>query len=167
MERFPAKLPAEKPNDMELSTAMERLYDFWDSKAEYENEFYTRFKYSGPEGFPDDGFISGRDPSKVIKVGDLYYVYNTCRNTGNSVVASGKDDEKTPSTDWDLADIYVATSRDGFTWEERGAAFFGAFASAIQGRTSKTDRICYVLTVRHLYKLPLWNRAHAKNPYIY
>jgi hypothetical protein len=38
------------------------------------------------------------------------------------VVAPGKDDELTPSTDWDLADIYVATSRDGFAWKEIGPA---------------------------------------------
>ena len=56
MKGFPAKMPSEKPKDRELSTAMERLYDFWDSKAEYENEFYTRFKYSTPEGFSDDGY---------------------------------------------------------------------------------------------------------------
>lgn len=101
---------------------MERLYDFWGSKGEYDNEFYTRFKYSKAEGFSDDGFISRRDPSKVIKVGDLYHVYYTCRNTGNNVVPAGEDDAVTPSTDWDLADIHVATSRDGFTWEEKGPA---------------------------------------------
>jgi hypothetical protein len=27
-----------------------------------------------------------------------------------------------PSSDWDLSDIYYATSEDGFTWEERGVA---------------------------------------------
>ena len=27
-----------------------------------------------------------------------------------------------PSSDWDLADIWYATSEDGFTWEEQGIA---------------------------------------------
>jgi hypothetical protein len=121
-KNFPAKFPLKKPTDLELSPAIERLYDYWGCKSEQDNEFYSLFKYSRPEGFPDDGFISRRDPSKIIKVGDLYYVYYTCRNTGNNVVAAGQDDESTPSTDWDLADIYVATSKDGFTWEERGPA---------------------------------------------
>ena len=77
---FPAKFPIEKPTDIEISTAMERLYDFWPSKGEFDNEFYTRFKYSNPEGFSDDGFVSRRDPSKVIRVDNLYYVYYTCRS---------------------------------------------------------------------------------------
>jgi hypothetical protein len=119
---FPARFPIKKPTDIKISTAMERLYDLWPSKSEFDNEFYTRFKYSNPEGFSDDGFISRRDPSKVIRVDNLYYVYYTCRNTGNDVVPPGEDDDTTPSTDWDLADIYVASSRDGFRWEEKGPA---------------------------------------------
>ena len=97
---FPAKFPVEKADDIELSPAIERLYDFWGCKADHENEFYTRFKYSDVEGFSDDGFISRRDPSKIVKVGDCYYLYYTCRNTGNNVAARGEDDEEHPSTDW-------------------------------------------------------------------
>ena len=119
---FPAKFPLEKPSDIDLSPATERLYDFWGCKAEYDNEFYTRFKYSEVQGLSDDGFISRRDPSKVIKVGALYYVYYTCRDTGNNLVPAGEDDDTHPSVDWDLSDINVAVSRDGFTWEEKGPA---------------------------------------------
>lgn len=34
----------------------------------------------------------------------------------------GEDTNVLPSTDWDLADIHLATSEDGFVWEERGPA---------------------------------------------
>jgi hypothetical protein len=30
--------------------------------------------------------------------------------------------EQIPSTDWDLCEIWHATSEDGFTWEEQGVA---------------------------------------------
>jgi len=119
---FPAKFPLTKPNDIELSPATARLYDLWGNKAEYDNEYYTRFKYSELEGFSDDGFISRRDPSKVLKIDGVYHVYYTCRNTGNALVPAGQDDDTHPSVDWDLADIYVATSRDGFIWNEIGPA---------------------------------------------
>jgi hypothetical protein len=119
---FPAKFPIEKPRDIPLSPAMARLYDFWGCKAEYDNEFYTKFKFSDPEGFDDDGLVSRRDPSKVIRVDGRYYVYYTCRRTRYPVVRPGEDDDDHPSTDWDLADIYVAESADGFRWEEKGPA---------------------------------------------
>ncbi len=122
MGTFPARLPARKPAGVTLSAAMHRLYDFWDSIAEYDNEFYSRFKYGEAAGFADDGFISRRDPSKVIKVEDRYYVYYTCRDTGNAIVPAGEDDVTHASTDWDLADIRVAVSSDGFVWEELGPA---------------------------------------------
>jgi hypothetical protein len=120
---------------------MERLYEFWGNKAEYDNEFYTRFRYSVPSGFSDDGFISRRDPSKIIEVDDLYYVYYTCRNSGNDVVPVGQDDETTPSTDWDLADIHVATSSDGFTWEEHGPALRRSPAGEFGCRSLSTPDI--------------------------
>ena len=65
---FPGKFPESKPRDFKLSPAMNRLYDFWGSWNAVGNEFYSRFKYSEPMGFPDDGFISRRDPSKIIRV---------------------------------------------------------------------------------------------------
>jgi hypothetical protein len=119
---FPGRFPLEKPTDIPVSPAMARLYDFWGSKAEYDNEFYSKFKFSDVEGFDDDGIVSRRDPSKIIQVDGLYYVYYTCRKTKYAIVRPGEDDDERPSTDWDLADIYVAVSRDRFRWEEKGPA---------------------------------------------
>ena len=119
---FPGRFPLEKPADIELSPAMARLYDFWPSKAEYDNEFYSKFKFSDVEGLEYEGFTSRRDPSKVIRVDGRYYVYYTCRKTQHPVVRPGEDDDEHPSTDWDLADIYVAVSDDGFRWEDLGPA---------------------------------------------
>ena len=53
------------------------------------------------------------------------YVWYTCRKTAVKPVGMSRAKEATdviPSSDWDLADIYYATSKDGFTWEEQGVA---------------------------------------------
>ncbi len=92
-----------------------------------ENPLFTNFKYTPLKGleYPDDGTLSRRDPSKVVKVGDTYYMWYTKRHTKCAPLGAknaAKCDDETPSTDWDLADIWYSTSKDGFTWEEQGVA---------------------------------------------
>ena len=60
---------------------------------------------------PDKDYTR-RDPSAVIKVGDLYYMWYSYSLT--------VDDKKTAP--WDYNDLYYATSSDGITWDEKGAA---------------------------------------------
>ena len=76
-----------------------------------------------------DGTISRRDSSKIIKVDGTYYVYYTKRETAVPPAAAHGPNRGTegatdtiPSRDWDLAEIWYATSKDGFTWEEQGVA---------------------------------------------
>ncbi|MEI8041676.1 MAG: family 43 glycosylhydrolase [Verrucomicrobiota bacterium] len=59
------------------------------------------------EGIGYDPKLARQDPSNVIKVGDLYYVWYTQREIGTHAYAST---------------IYFATSRDGLKWESRGEA---------------------------------------------
>ncbi len=125
---FPSRLPLEKPTDRPLSAATQRLYDIWTPKQDVGNPFYTTFKYSRVAGLDkQDGdlSVSRRDPSKVLKIGDTYYVWYTRRRTkgipvGRDNIALGSDE--IPIVDWDLADICYATSKDGFAWEEQGIA---------------------------------------------
>ncbi|MEO0797500.1 MAG: glycoside hydrolase [Verrucomicrobiota bacterium] len=102
-----------------MSAASMRLYDNWDIYGDRANELFSNFLYSELDGLSDD--VSRRDPTKVIKVGDTYYVYYTHRNTVQPPQGMNFTDE-IPSSDWDLADIYYSTSKDGFTWEEQGVA---------------------------------------------
>ncbi|PWJ58020.1 hypothetical protein CLV98_105200 [Dyadobacter jejuensis] len=121
---FPFKLPMEKP-DQKLSTAMERLYTDYMSPTPQTNELYTEFKYTRLKGFDynnGDGTISRRDPSKVIFVDGKYYVWYTYRHTPVPPQGAAKANDTIPSTDWDLSEIWYATSDDGFTWEEQGVA---------------------------------------------
>lgn len=121
---FPFKLPKEKPN-MPLSRAMERNYDNYLAPRPEDNELYTQFKFTELKGFNynnHDGTISRRDPSKVIFENGKYYVWYTHRETPTPPKGAKMSNDTIPSSDWDLCDIYYATSKDGFTWEEQGVA---------------------------------------------
>jgi hypothetical protein len=83
-----------------------------------------------------DGTISRRDPSKILLENGKYYIWYTKRHTSVKPIGNvwSKDYKNTPpegeppwndtipSVDWDLAEIWYATSKDGFTWEEQGVA---------------------------------------------
>ncbi|MBT2161381.1 glycoside hydrolase family 117 protein [Zobellia barbeyronii] len=124
---FPYDLPEEKPN-RPLSAALERNYDNYLGARPESNELFTQFKYTELKGFDyhdNDGTISRRDPSKVIFENGKYYIWYTHRETPVAPVGIPRVEESNdtiPSADWDLADIFYATSKDGFTWEEQGVA---------------------------------------------
>ena len=119
---FPAKMPREKPADRKLSAAMARVYDVWNPHEDRGNEFFSNFKYSPLEGFSREANVSRRDPSKILRINGTYYVWYTCRRTESPPVGHEKATDTIPSVDWDLADIWYATSNDGFRWEEQGPA---------------------------------------------
>lgn len=124
---FPYHMPEEKP-DGPLSLAIQRNYDAYMGARPETNELYTQFKYTEIEGFDyndGDGTISRRDPSKVIFAHGKYYVWYTHRETPVAPVGiprAQKANDTIPSSDWDLAEIWYATSEDGFSWDEQGVA---------------------------------------------
>ncbi len=122
---FPyGNVPREKP-ERPLSAAMERVYESTYGGLELEtNELFSRFKYTPLKGLDysnHDGTVSRRDATKVIKVNGKYYVWYTHRST-STPPSSVNGNDTIPSRDWDLAEIWYATSTDGFTWEEQGVA---------------------------------------------
>ena len=124
-EGFPyGNVPRKKPNTP-MSKAFERVYDgTYKGLENHSNELFSRFKYTPLKGFDygeKDGRISRRDASKVIKANGKYYVWYTHRDTPTPPNAEAGNDT-IPSRDWDLAEIWYATSEDGFTWEEQGVA---------------------------------------------
>ena len=122
---FPFFMSEEKP-DRPLSAAVERNYDAYPAIRPEQNELYTQFKYTPLKGFDyngGDGTITRRDPSKIIFENGRYYVWYTYRNTPVKPVGMSRAKEANdtiPSSDWDLADIWYATSEDGFTWGRAG-----------------------------------------------
>ncbi|CDF79835.1 glycoside hydrolase (GH117) [Formosa agariphila KMM 3901] len=125
-EVFPFKMPTEKPN-IPLSASSERMFDYLAPRAQ-DNELFSQFKYTQLKGFDynnGDGTISRRDPSRPIFVDGKYYIWYTKRHTEVPPIGWNKAAEATdviPSTDWDLCDIWYATSTDGITWQEKGPA---------------------------------------------
>ena len=115
---FPALIPTEKPTDQPISRAVERLYDQWNPLEDRDNELYSNFKYSRLKGLEISDEISRRDPTKVIKVDGVYHVWYTGRRTKEAPEGLKKATDTKPGTDWDLADIWHATSKDGWTWVE-------------------------------------------------
>lgn len=99
----PPKSPEQKATDRPLSAAMKRF-----KCNDSENELYTRFRYEPVDGLGYEPGVGRRDPSTIIKVGDLYYVWYThCTDTKYK---------------WLNADIWYAASPDGHNWTERGPA---------------------------------------------
>lgn len=128
---FPGTLPLEKPTDRPLSSAMQRAYDFWGIQTlgsphgvsqNDQSELYSNFLYSRLQGFDYSHNTSRRDPTKVLKIDGTYYVWYTHRKTVAPPSGAAKATDVIPSADWDLADIWYATSQDGFTWQEQGVA---------------------------------------------
>ncbi|MEX0289209.1 MAG: glycoside hydrolase family 117 protein, partial [Flavobacteriaceae bacterium] len=121
---FPFILPKEKP-ERPMSAAMERIYTDYLAARPEENELFSQFKYTELKGFDyndHDGTISRRDPSKILYHNGKYYVWYTYRNTPIPPQGAAKSNDTIPSSDWDLSEIWYATSNDGFTWEEQGVA---------------------------------------------
>ncbi|MEM7735174.1 MAG: family 43 glycosylhydrolase [Deinococcota bacterium] len=83
--------------------------------------------------------IVRRDPSAVIYVGGLYHVWYT-RSTGLSHgFGTGDPDAKT--FPWDLAEIWHATSKDGWHWEEQNLAISRGGQDAYDERSVFTPEI--------------------------
>lgn len=137
---YPSVISEEKP-DRPMSAAMQRMYDQWNPHEDFGNELYSNFKYTKIEGFEGSQRDSRRDPTKVIKVGDTYHVWYTSRRTEHDPVGFAKQTDTKPANDWDLCDIWHATSQDGWKWEEQGKAVSRLPKGEIGGRSICTPDI--------------------------
>ena len=103
--------------------------------------FHTRFKTTEISGIGYQKGIARRDPSSIIKVDDLYYVWYTRTPEGIPVVGFSEANDTLRAYPWDLADIYYATSKDGYQWEEQGKAVSRGQKGTYDGRTVFTPDI--------------------------
>ena len=138
------KAVRESPTGKPLSPAMERALDMWPTWDDRENPFFTNFKYSRITGIGKSDRVSRRDASKVIRHKDKYYVWYTRRETELPPAGIDNGTEKIPALDWDLAEIWCATSKAGFHWEELGPAVKPAPKGQYGDRSvSTTDILIY------------------------
>ncbi len=121
---FPYTVTEETAN-RPLSAAMKRVFVQHPAPHINDNELYSQFRYTALKGFDyhdGDGTVSRRDPTKVLFEDGKYHVWYTKRDTPSRPVGPDKCTDTIPSTDWDLSDVWYATSVDGFHWHEQGVA---------------------------------------------
>lgn len=86
------------------------------------NPWFAKFRYSTIEGLGYEKGIVRRDPSCIIQVDGLFYVWYTRGDHPCPAVGHERATDTIPSMPWDLTDIWYATSRDSYTWQEQGPA---------------------------------------------
>ncbi|MEM8583344.1 MAG: family 43 glycosylhydrolase [Bacteroidota bacterium] len=100
-----------------LSAASKRALAWPKLSNEWFGEFEV-FDLKGDLAY-EEGVVR-RDPSAIIQVDGLYYVWYS-RSTGPTDGFAG-DIETEKVFPWDRCDIWYATSKDGWTWKEQGPA---------------------------------------------
>lgn len=125
------------PKDGKLSSAsiraFERQYNqgsdwFCDCKA-----YDLKGDFAYEEG------VTRRDPSSVIQVDNVYYVYYS-RTTG---ITKGfhTGDPENKVFPWDKTEIWYATSEDGWEWKEQGLAVGRGETGAFDDRSVFTPEV--------------------------
>jgi len=134
-----------------ISKAMGRVYDTYGVYKDAGSEFFSAFRYSPVSEIGVEVGVTRRDPSKVIQVDGLFYVWYSRRQTDERWLGISRASETRPAWDWDMADIWYATSRDGFHWEERGPAVQRGQPGSFDDRSVFTPDILVVDGKYYLY----------------
>lgn len=134
-----------------LSAATRRVYENFGIYKDRCSEFFSAFKYARLSGIGEQAGITRRDPSKVIKIGERYYVWYTRRNTAEKWAGVAAATDSKPAWDWDLADVWYATSRDGWHWQEQGPAVQRGAAGSFDDRAVFTPDILVYAGKYYLY----------------
>ena len=137
-----------------LSKASQRAMTYPSQGADW----YCGFKYTEVTGLGYEVGVHRRDPSSILRVGDLYYVYYT-KSTGVYHRTGPQQHPNYKIWPWDYADIWYATSPDGIHWSEQGCAVARGDKGAYDERT-----VCTPDVFTHDGRYYLVYQA-AKNPY--
>ena len=124
-----------------ISKAMARVYDTFGVYKDARSKFFSAFRYAPISGIGKEPGVTRRDPSKVIHVEGRFYIWYSRRQTQERWLGIPHASETRPAWDWDLADIWYATSRDGFNWEECGPAVQRGQAGSFDDRSAFTPDI--------------------------
>ena len=89
-----------------------------------ENPWFTKFSCMtrSASGLGYERGIVRRDPSCIIQVDGLYFVWYTRGAHPCPAVGHERATDVIPAMPWDLTDVWYATSTDGRTWREQGPA---------------------------------------------
>ena len=105
--------------EKKLSAATKRAIE----RGYFDNDstWFAKFRYTTLKGdLAKEVGVVRRDPSRVIEVEGLYYVWYT-KSAGETYgIFTDRTDLKTWK--WDLAEVWCAVSEDGYEWKEIGCA---------------------------------------------
>ena len=106
------------------SAAVQRFRTKWQSKWSnaLPKQASIELKYMAVKGLGYTEGVIRRDPTDIIQVDDLYFLWYTRSAGGPLRVGLAKATDTLRAYPWDLADIWLATSPDGHTWTEQGPA---------------------------------------------
>ncbi|MFC3120280.1 glycoside hydrolase family 117 protein [Agaribacter flavus] len=109
-------LAISNPETMSLASkrALERNYH------KYEEWFGRFYEHDLGGDFAYEKGVIRRDPSRVLFIDGLYYTWYT-RSTGETL-GFGTGDPEAKVFPWDKSEIWYATSKDGWEWDEQKAA---------------------------------------------
>ncbi len=140
-----------------------------------ENPWFAKFRYSTIQGLGYEKGIVRRDPSCVILVDGLYFVWYTRGAHPCPAVGHERATDTLPAMPWDLTDIWYATSADGYSWQEQGPAIERGPAGSYDERSVFTPDVLahdgrYFL-VYQVTRAPMYRStpesialAHANSP---
>ena len=104
------------PQEQQLSAASKRALAYTKGP-----EWFCYFRKEDVTGdLAWEAGIHRRDPTAVIRVDDLYHVWYS-KSPGRSF-GFGTGDPTKKVFPWDLTEVWHATSKDGYHWEEQGLA---------------------------------------------
>ncbi len=103
------------------------------------SDWFCDFDESHIQGLSPEEGIHRRDPSSVILVDGVYYVYYT--KSWGPHVGFGSGDLDAKVFPWDLSEIWCASSPDGQVWTERGVAVTRGEAGRYDDRSVFTPEI--------------------------
>ncbi len=102
---------------MTLSAAMRRF-----QLRDADNPWFAKFQDMTISGLGYEKGIVRRDPSCIIEVDGLYFVWYTRGAHPCPAVGHERATDVIPAMPWDLTDVWYATSTDGHHWSEQGPA---------------------------------------------
>ncbi|WDR04798.1 family 43 glycosylhydrolase [Devosia rhodophyticola] len=103
-------------------------------------DWYCNFTYTQLVGLGPEVGIHRRDPSSILLVDGVHYVYYT-RSSGPHFGRGQLGSATNKLFPWDYADVYYATSKDGIVWQEQGPAITRGSAGSFDARTVCTPDV--------------------------
>lgn len=131
---------------------------------EKNSSWYCEFTKSEIKGLGPEENIHRRDPSSIIKIDGKYYTWYT--KSYGKVYGFNKNNHDLKVFPWDYAEIWYASSSDGYSWKEEGLAISRGESGNYDDRSVFTPEIFkhenMFYLVYQVVQSPYCNRSKEK-----